>query len=52
MGHYREAIEYNQQAIQVAQKIGNRQAEGVSLGSLGNTYTAISRYQEAIDLSA
>ena len=44
------AIELHQQALAIAREIGNRQNEGVQLGSLGNCYVALAETRRAIEL--
>ncbi|MCT7950221.1 CHAT domain-containing protein [Ancylothrix sp. C2] len=44
-----EAIASWQQALTIFRKIGNRQGEANSLGSLGNAYNSLGQYQQALD---
>ena len=46
--HYQEAIEYHQQALEIAQEIGDRSQEAASLSNLGIDYHFLGEYQEAI----
>ena len=43
------AIEYYQQALQIAREIGDRRNEGVWLGNLGLAYSALGEMERAIE---
>ncbi|VEP15844.1 Tetratricopeptide repeat protein (fragment) [Hyella patelloides LEGE 07179] len=49
LGKYQRAIDYYQQALEIAQDIGDRGHEGRSLGNLGLAYGSLGEYQRAID---
>jgi CHAT domain-containing protein len=49
LGQYKEAIEYQQQALAIFQDIGNRAGEGSALNDLGIAYRYLGQYKEAIE---
>ncbi|AKB57145.1 tetratricopeptide repeat protein [Methanosarcina barkeri] len=49
LGEPKKAIEYYEQALKIAQEIGNRQNEGVWLGNLGNAYSYLGVSKKAIE---
>jgi len=49
LGQYETAIDYLEQSLAIAQKIGHREAEGVALSHLGAVYSALRQYETAID---
>jgi tetratricopeptide (TPR) repeat protein len=49
LGDYGKAINYQQQRLEIAQKRGNPQGQGQSLGNLGLAYLEIKDYARAID---
>ena len=49
LGEYERAIDFHQRSLAIAREIGDRQGEGVSLGSLGIAYFSLSEYERAID---
>ncbi|NJO76331.1 MAG: tetratricopeptide repeat protein [Leptolyngbyaceae cyanobacterium RM1_406_9] len=42
------AIDNYQRILTVAREIGDRQSEGIALGSLGITYNSLGQYKQAI----
>jgi len=50
LGQYQQAIDLQQQWLEIARAIGDRGGEARSLGSLGNAYQSLGQYQQAIDL--
>ncbi|WP_148663123.1 tetratricopeptide repeat protein, partial [Scytonema hofmannii] len=46
---YRQAIKYYQQGLAIAQKIGDRNREGIAIGNLGVVYRLLGDYHQAID---
>ena len=48
LGENQKAIEYLEQALQIAREMGDRQNEGIHLGNLGNAYTNLGEYRKAI----
>ena len=51
LGKYQKAIDYYNQALEVALKIGDRQNEGTWLSNLGNVYLRLEQYEQAISYS-
>ena len=49
LGQYQRAIDYLQQALEIARAIGDRNGEGGCLGNLGSAYDSLGQYQRAID---
>jgi tetratricopeptide (TPR) repeat protein len=49
LGDYPRAIDHHQQSLAIAREIGDRIAEGASLGNLGNCYHSLGNYPRAID---
>ena len=49
MGEPRKAIEYYEQALKIAQEIGDRRGEGADLGNLGNAYADLGETRKAIE---
>ncbi|MBD2087116.1 tetratricopeptide repeat protein [Coleofasciculus sp. FACHB-542] len=49
LGNYSQAIEYLQQHLTIAQKIGERKGEGTALGNLGIVYQTIGNYPQVIE---
>ncbi|WP_375467948.1 tetratricopeptide repeat protein [uncultured Nostoc sp.] len=49
LGQYYKAIEFQQQSLEIARKIGDHNCEGSSLINLGNTYNSLGEYQQSID---
>ena len=49
LSEYNRAIEFDQQALEISRKIGDRNGEAASLGNLGNAYDALGQYQQAIN---
>jgi len=45
---YESAVEYLDQALNIARKIGEKQKEGIFLGNLGSIYDSLGNYQKAI----
>ncbi len=43
------AIKYNEQALVIAQEIGNREIEGYNIGNLGVAYAQLGETSEAIE---
>lgn len=48
ISEYRKAIKYYEESLVLSRAIGNRQNEGISLGSLGNTHDYLGESQMAI----
>ena len=48
LSEYNRAIEFFQQALEISQKIGERNGEGFSLNNLGTAYYSLGQYQQAI----
>jgi tetratricopeptide (TPR) repeat protein len=48
---YTEAIEFNQQSLEIAREIGDRRGEANSLANLGITYWYLGQYQRAIEFN-
>ena len=48
LGQHPKAIEYHQQALDIAREIGDRRLEGNTLGNLGNGYRALGQFDKAI----
>jgi len=48
LSEYNRAIEFDQQALEISRKIGDRNGEASSLNGLGNAYDSLSQYQQAI----
>ncbi|MBE0524362.1 MAG: tetratricopeptide repeat protein [Methanosarcinales archaeon] len=46
---YKKAIEYLEQALVIAQEIGDRRGEGNRLGNLGNAYRNLGQVEKAIE---
>jgi tetratricopeptide (TPR) repeat protein len=49
LGEVQRAIEYYQQALEIAREIGDRRGEGADLGNLGNAYSDLGEVQRAIE---
>jgi CHAT domain-containing protein/Tfp pilus assembly protein PilF len=49
LGQYERSINYYEQALSIAQEIGDRNMEGSTLGNLGITYDSLGQYATAID---
>ena len=49
LGQFQTAIDYHQQALDIARDIGDRQWSGASLGNLGLAYDSLGQFQTAID---
>ena len=49
LGEYQQAIDFHQQFLAIAQQIGDRHGEAISLNNLGNAYNSLGEYQQAID---
>ncbi|TYQ30842.1 CHAT domain-containing protein [Pseudanabaena sp. UWO310] len=49
LGQYQQAIDYSQQWLAFAKKIGDRQTEADALGNLGNNYRLVGDYAKALD---
>lgn len=49
LGELRKAIEYYEQALKIAQEIGDRQGEGNQLGNLGIAYKNLGEPRKAIE---
>ena len=49
ISQFREALHSWEQALTIYREIGNRQAEGVSLGNLGAAYQSLGQFHRAID---
>ncbi|WP_024968702.1 CHAT domain-containing protein, partial [Microcystis aeruginosa] len=49
LGQYQKAINYHQQSLEIAEKIGDLKVQADSLGNLGNVYQSLGQYQKAID---
>jgi tetratricopeptide (TPR) repeat protein len=50
LGQYQEAIEFQQQSLDIVREIGDRNSEGLCLMNLGLVYSSQGQYQQAIDL--
>lgn len=48
LGNQNMAIDNYQRILTVAREIGDRQSEGIALGSLGITYNSLGQYKQAI----
>ena len=48
LGEYQKAIEYYEQALEIAREIGDKQGEGNALCNLGVAYDFLGEYQKAI----
>ena len=48
LGDYERAIDFQQQALEIALQIGDRHGEAASLGNLGNAYYSLGDYERAI----
>lgn len=49
LGESRKAIEYHEQALEIAREIGARRGEGNALGNLGIAYDSLGEYRKAIE---
>ncbi|BAZ28289.1 hypothetical protein NIES4074_07200 [Cylindrospermum sp. NIES-4074] len=49
LAKYPQAIEYHQQSLATARKIGDRLGEGKALGNLGFAYDSLGNYPQAIE---
>ncbi|MEH1989824.1 tetratricopeptide repeat protein, partial [Nostoc sp.] len=51
LGQYQQAIEFQQQSLEIAREIGahDRFEEAISLGNLGLIYNSIGQYQQAVE---
>ena len=49
LGQVEKAIEYHQQALDIAKEIGDREDEGANLGNLGLAYTNLGQIEKAIE---
>ncbi|MEH2053748.1 CHAT domain-containing protein, partial [Nostoc sp.] len=49
LGNYAKAIEYEQQWLEIAREIKDRQSEGAALGNLGLAYNNLGKYAKAIE---
>ncbi|MBN3906743.1 MAG: tetratricopeptide repeat protein [Nostoc sp. NMS1] len=49
LGEYQQAIEFHQQSLAIARKIGDRQLEGQSLNNLGIAHRLLAKYQSAME---
>jgi len=49
LGQVEKAIEYCQQALEIAREIGDRRGEGNRLGNLGNAYSDLGQVEKAIE---
>ena len=49
ISEFKSAIDSFKQALSIAREIGDKQKEGIWLGSLGNAYQNLGDYQKAID---
>jgi tetratricopeptide (TPR) repeat protein len=49
LGNYQQAIEFNQQHLQITREISDRRGEGSAYGNLGNTYLALGQVSLAIE---
>jgi len=48
LGKYEQAIGFHQKSLEIQQKIGDRNREGLSLLNLGNVYNSLGEYEQAI----
>jgi tetratricopeptide (TPR) repeat protein/transcriptional regulator with XRE-family HTH domain len=48
LGQNQRAVEYHQQALEIAKQIGDSQGETISLSNLGCAYDALEKYDQAI----
>jgi tetratricopeptide (TPR) repeat protein len=46
---YKQAIDYSQQSLALARKLGDQAGEGAALGNLGNAYLFLGDYHQAIE---
>ena len=49
ISEYETAVDFYEQALNLAREIGDKQSEGRWLGNLGNTHYFLGNYQKAID---
>lgn len=49
LGQYEQAIDFHQQSLEIAQKIGDLEGEAVALSNLGLDYYSLGQYEQAID---
>ncbi|MEH2273047.1 MAG: tetratricopeptide repeat protein, partial [Nostoc sp.] len=51
LGQYQQAIEFQQQSLEIAREIGahDRFEEAISLGNLGLIYNSVGQYQQAVE---
>ncbi|NJO78157.1 MAG: tetratricopeptide repeat protein, partial [Cyanobacteria bacterium RM1_2_2] len=49
LAQYQQAIEFQQQSLDIARQIGYGQGEAASLINLGNAYDSLGQYQQAIE---
>ena len=49
LGSYKEAIEFYQQSLRIAKKIGNKGLEGAAKNNLGMAYHSLGDYEKAIE---
>ena len=50
LSEFNQAIDFYDQALSIAKKLGDRKSEAVSLNNLGESYRNIGKYQQAIQL--
>jgi len=48
-GHWKEAIDYSKQGLQIMKELGDRHSEGQALINLGAVYTNLGQWGTAID---
>jgi tetratricopeptide (TPR) repeat protein len=48
LSEFQQAIKFDQQALELSQKLADRNGEANSLGNLGNAYDSLGQYQQAI----
>ena len=48
-GDYQKAIEYDEEPLKIARKIGDQAGEGAAYGRLDNAYDSLGEYQTAIE---
>ena len=48
-GEYPKALEYAQKALPICKDLGDKDCEGLAIGSLGRIYEKLGEYQKAID---
>ena len=49
LGQYQQAIEFHQQALNIAREFGDRFCEGTALDGIGLTHQSLGQYQRSIE---